>query len=251
LCAKEPSFRRYGHLMCVVSDSANFAVADLNSLAACLFVSARTAADRAWMRWFFLDALAYILLAQRYTVPVHAACVARHETGVLLCGRSGAGKSTLSFACARAGWTFLSDDGTWLLPDREDSAAIGRPFRARFRTDASQWFPELKGFPQSVRPDGKVSIEVALEQFPKIRTARNCRVGSVVVLDRQTRSKAQLQTIPPAEVVDFMSEEIRSYGEKVDRRSEKTLRNLVHVPAYRLQYDGLDRAVELLSGLEL
>jgi len=249
--AGAPSFHRYDHLLCVVSDSDNFAVADLNSLEACLFVSAQTAADRAWMRWFFLDALAYILLAQRYTVPVHAACVARQQAGVLLCGRSGAGKSTLSFACARAGWTFLSDDGTWLLPESGDSTAIGRPFLARFRTDAPRWFPELDGFPQSVRPDGKVSLEIPLEQVPDIRTARNCRVSSVVLLDRRPGWQAQVQEIPPSEAIEFMLEEIRSYGAEVDRRSRQTVRKLAHVPAYRLQYDGLDRAVELLSGLKL
>lgn len=249
--ASAPSFRRYGHLMSVVSDSGNFAVADLNSLEACLFVSARTAADRASLRWFFLDALAYVLLAQRYTVPVHAACVARQQAGVLLCGRSGAGKSTLSFACARAGWTFLSDDGTWLLPNQEDSTAIGRPFHARFRPDAPRWFPELERFAQSVRPDGKVSIEILLEQFPKIRTARNSRVSGVVLLERRPGSRARIQEISPVEAVDFLLEEIRSYGEEVDRRNERTLRKLTRVPAYRLRYDGLDRGVEILSELKL
>lgn len=249
--AGAPSFRRYDYLMCVVSDSDNFAVADLNSLEACLFVSTRTAADRAWLRWFFLDALAYILLAQRYTVPVHAACVARQQAGVLLCGRSGAGKSTLSFACARAGWTFLSDDGTWLLPNQEDSTAIGRPFHARFRTDAPRWFPELVGVAHSVRPDGKISLEVPLDQFPKIRTACTSRVSSVVLLDRRPGAKARIRQISPVEAVDFLLEEIRSYGEEVDRRSERTLRKLVRIPAYRLRYDGLDRGVELLSELKL
>lgn len=249
--AGAPSFRRYDRLMCVVSDSDNFAIADLNSLEACLFVSARTAADRAWLRWFFLDALAYVLLAQRYTVPVHAACVARQKAGVLLCGRSGAGKSTLSFACARAGWTFLSDDGTWLLPNQKESTAIGRPFHARFRPDAPRWFPELEGFPQSVRPDGKVSIEIPLQQFPKIQTARNSRISSVVLLDRRPGSQAFVREISPVEAVDFLSEEIRSYGEDVDRRNERTLRKLAGVPAYRLRYDGLDRGVELLSELKL
>jgi hypothetical protein len=248
--AARPSFRRYERLLCVVSDSDNFAVADLDALDACIFVSQRTATDHAWMRWFFLDAVAYVLLAQRYTVPVHAACVANHDSAVLLCGRSGAGKTTLSFACARAGWTFLSDDGTWLLPDQNESLAVGRPFHARFRPDATRWFPELERFSECVRPDGKVFLEVPLAQFPEIRTADQSRVGCLVWLDRRPGFAAELKPVPPVNVVDRMLEEIGRYGEEVDRRSQQTLHRLVQLPAYRLRYDRLEHGVELLSGLE-
>ena len=85
-----------GHLYAVVGDVHNFAVLDLRGLAASMFVSLRTAADHSWLRWFFVESLAYTLLAQRYVVPVHAACIARDGAGLLLCGSSAAGKSTLA-----------------------------------------------------------------------------------------------------------------------------------------------------------
>ena len=119
----EPTFRKQGHLLSFVSDAHNFAAGDRLTLSASFHLSDATAADHAWLRWFYLESMAYMLLTQRYVVSLHAACVASRGAGILLCGKSGAGKSTLSFACARAGFTYVSDDCTWLLAGSEDRIA--------------------------------------------------------------------------------------------------------------------------------
>ena len=118
------------------------------------------------MRWFYLEAMAYLLLTQRYVVSVHAACVAYDGAGILICGKSGSGKSTLSFACARAGFTYVSDDSTWFLTGSEDRVAIGKPHQLRFRHDVARHFPELAGYIASAHPNGKLSIEVPTSLFP-------------------------------------------------------------------------------------
>ncbi len=246
LLAPPPTFRRQGHLFSIVSDADNFAIADLRLLEGCIFVSDQTAKDHAWLRWYFVEALGYLLLAQRDTVPVHAACVAREGSGILLCGASGAGKSTLSFACARAGWTFVSDDATSLLPD-SDSAAIGRPHRARFRPDAPRWFAELERFAERVRPNGKLSLEVPLAEFPEIRTTHRCTVGALVALERGTGARAALEPADSAEIAGQLLQDSTSYGEDGDRIREQTVRKLSRLPAYRLNYSGLEDAVALLS----
>ena len=248
--APPPSYRRHGHIFCVVSDADNFAVADLRLLEGGIFVSAQTAADHAWLRCFFIEAAGYVLLAQRYAVPVHAACVAGSSSGALLCGPSSAGKSTLAFACARAGWTFVTDDASWLLPEGADSTAIGRPHQARFRVDAPSLFPELEGFSERVRPNGKLTVEVPLEEFPEIRTAAKCRVGHLVMLARGGGAPPRLERIPSAEVVEFLNQDAPSYGEEVDRLREQTVRKLLDLSAYRLRYERLDDALELLSRLK-
>lgn len=245
--APPPAFRQHGHLFCVVSDVHNFAVADLRTLEGCIFVSARTAADHAWLRWYFVESLAYTLLAQRYVMPVHAACVARGGCGVLLCGASGAGKSTLSFACARAGWTFVSDDCTWLLPDSDDPVGVGRPHQARFRNDAPQWFPELERFAERVRPNGKLSLEVALREFSEIRTASRSAIGAMALLNRVPGAAARAEKIEAAEIVEFLLADSASYGDEVDHLRERTVQKLLYVPAYRLHYDRLSDGVKALS----
>ena len=247
--APEAVFRNQRRLFTIVADRDNFACYESGSLFGYCFVSQKTAADHAWFRFYFLETMAYMLLAQRWVMPVHAACVARDETGVLLCGLSNAGKSTLAWACARAGWTYVTDDGTWLLTQTEDRDALGRCRSIRFRDDAPRLFPELQEYIRRARPNGKISIEVPLDAFPQIRTASRCRVGSVVLLDRREGAATSAQPVAAAEAIGLLLRDMPWYGDEVRTMYERTARRLLEVPAYRLTYEKLDQAVALLSNL--
>ena len=247
--APEPSFRLQGHLVAMVSDRHNFACLDLNALFGHAFISQATADDHAWFRWFFLESLVYMALVQRYMVPMHAACVARNGAGVLLFGGSSAGKSTLAFACARAGWTYITDDATTLIQGSEDRSVIGKPHQVRFRDDAPLLFPELQGYLTRARPNGKLSIEVPLSAFPHIQTAPRCQAGFLVWLDRRSGVAAHVEVMAAEQVI---AESLRggcSYGGEVQERHEKAMRRLMDLPAYRLVYERLDDAIGLLSQL--
>ena len=97
--------RKQGHLYSIVSDAANFAQVELRSQFGFVHVSQKTASDHSWLRWFFVEPVAYLMLGQRQVVMVHAGCVSRNGSGLMLCGASESGKSTLAYACARAGWS--------------------------------------------------------------------------------------------------------------------------------------------------
>jgi len=247
--APEPSFRSQGHLLSIVSCPDNFAVLDLRALFAYAFVSARTAADHAWFRWFFLDPMALILLTQRHVAPVHAAYVVCSGSGILLCGPSGAGKSTLAYACARAGWTYVSDDCTWLLPEVEHPHAIGAPHRVRLRHDAPALFPELAGSIARARPNGKIAIEVRTAELPGILTAPRSAVNALVFLRRAVNATPRLETLPSSALWEELVRDgaYASYGEETDRRLERERRKLLRVPGFRLHYRDWEDALELLS----
>jgi hypothetical protein len=249
--ATRPRFRMQRHLFSVVSDANNYAIGDSKSWFACFFLSEETAADHARLRWHYVESMAYLLLAQRYVVPIHAACVAKDGAGILLCGASGAGKSTLSFACARAGWTFLSDDCTWLRADSNDRMAIGKPHQARFRDNAPAVFPDLAGYATSIRPGGKLSLEVPLSDFPQIRTASRCAIRALAFLNRQTGLRPRAERLPPGEGVDELLQDLPTYGPEVDAMHERAIRGLENLPAWRLHYDSLDDALKLLSEVML
>ena len=76
---------------------------------------ANTAADHPLLRYHFLIAGGATLIEQRAFSPLHGALVVRNGSGVMLAGDSFAGKSTLAYACARAGWTYVSDDGAFVV----------------------------------------------------------------------------------------------------------------------------------------
>ena len=245
LCG-ETSHRAQGHLYGVVSDRDNFASLDLAALRASVFISRATAQDHPRLRWYFLESLAYMLLAQRHVVPVHAGCVAREGRAVLLCGPTQAGKSTLAYACARAGWTYISDDAVFLIPGC-GRKVIGRHRHVRFRLDAPRLFPELERFVSVERPNGKVSIEVPLEDLPEISAATSAEAACAVVLHRGKDCEAQ--PITAGELTAVLLRDMPSYGRQVNAIHEQAVANLARVPAYRLHYQDLDAAIARLGGV--
>jgi hypothetical protein len=245
-----PSHRLQGHLYSIVADPYNFAHVDLRQQFGFFQVSEATAADHSWLRWFFLESAAYVVLTQRYIVPIHAACIARERFGILLSGPSCAGKSTLSYACARAGWTFVSDDATWLLPNQPERLAIGRPEQARFRPDAPRLFPELEPYIARARPNGKISIEVPIAELRDIRTADRVTIEAVVFLDRGDGA-AGIQSVSGAEAVERVLADLPCYSDAVDAMHERTVRKLAGARAWRMRYETLEDALELLGTLVL
>ena len=249
--AAEPTFRKQRHLLSFVSDAHNFATGDSLTMSASFHLTESSAADHAWLRWFFLESMAYMLLTQRYVVSLHAACVASHGAGILICGPSGAGKSTLSFACARAGFTYVADDCTWLLVGSEDRMAIGKPHQVRFRHDVARHFPELESYLASAHPNGKLSIEVPTNLFPAVRTAGRCPIRCLVFVDRESHGPAKVERMEAGEAVGWLLADIPSYGAEVNATHEKTIHSLNCLPAWRLRYRTLDDAVRLLSELPI
>ncbi len=249
--AATPVFRNQARLFSIVSDPHNHAVCESRCLSGFAFVSEKTAGHHRKLREYFLEAMVYTLLAQRYVVPVHAACVARNGSGVLLSGPSEAGKSTLAFGCARAGWTYVGDDATWLLAgaDAADRMAIGRSHVVRFREDAPRVFPELADYVARERPNGKISIEVPLADFPQIRTARRCPVACVVFLDRRPGAAPAIWKIPPEEMMERLLADMPSYEEDVNAMYARTVGRLAEVPSYGIRYGSLGDAIRLLAGL--
>jgi hypothetical protein len=244
----QPAFRCQRHLLAVIGDADNFAIADLDRLFGFLLVSSQTAADHQWLRWFFLESVVYSLLEQRHVVPVHAACIARNGRGVLLCGASGAGKSTLSWACARGGWTFIADDCTWLLAGPSDREVRGRPDRARFRGDAATLFPELDGFIERARPNGKLCMEVPLSAFPQIETESRCTVGCLAFLDRGPFAPS-LRKLSAEDALELLIRDRATFGPQTDRFHEEALRKLASLPSYRLRYKRLADGRNLVDSL--
>lgn len=245
--APVPVFRGQRHLFSIVADRDNLAAFDPQSLFGFCCVSAKTAANHQWLRWHFLEGVIYMMLAQRHVVPVHGGCVSQHGSGVLLCGVSGAGKSTLAYACARAGWTFIADDTVLLLAESDDRVGIGRPHQARFREDAAELFPELAGHASGTLPNGKPGMEIAMSELPQIRTAAHCTIDTVVFLERRRGRQAHAEPMAAAEVLDRLLEEGPSYGDEVLARHEKAIRRIAGMPAWRMRYDTLAEALELLA----
>ena len=245
---KRPKFRAHMHLMSIVVDSRNHVICDLSRGCAFGWVTTPVAAQPEFLRLRFLEPSVMSILVAAHLAPVHAALVTRQGVGVALCGNSFAGKSTLAYACARNGWTFVCDDGTFLIRKRTDRYAIGNPHSLRFRKDAKKLFPELADCVVAVRPNGALGLEVPTSRLP-VSTASGSSIDHLVFLNRSTSGRARMNRRPASDALSWL-EGARLYGPaEVQADQRRAYRRLLDAGLWELQYSHLDEAVELLDRL--
>jgi hypothetical protein len=245
----EPIRRQYNHLYSLVADVDNQALLDLRSGINFTWVTSATVQSRIYFRNNFLEKAVYLLLGALVVTDLHAACVSKNGKGILLIGGSGAGKSTLAYACAREGWTYTSDDTSYLINDSQIARVIGHYHRARFRPSAKELFLALENFELSPRMEGKPSIEVLISELPVEKTATEATVDRIVYLNRRPSSAGELIRMPNGTATKRACDELFSAGE-IRTKHESILQILSDIPTYELQYSDLAggiRALELLS----
>jgi hypothetical protein len=245
-CPPEPTRRQYNHLYSLVADPDNQALLDLKSCTSFIWLKKAAVDSRLYFRYNFLEKVVYLLLGSSVVTDLHAACISKHGKGILLCGDSGAGKSTLSYACARAGWTYTSDDTSYLINESSVPHVIGHSHRMRFRPTAKTLFPELQDRELTPRLEGKPSIEIPTSELLGLLTASEARVHSIVYLNRSASGRGRLVPLPEGTATQRTRKELYSAGE-IRIKHEKLLEVLSGIPAYELQYSDLNHAIYQLE----
>lgn len=249
-CPPEPMRREYNHLYLLVADVHNQSVLDLKRYINFTWITEGALGNRTYFRYNFLEKAVYLLLGASVVTDLHAACVSKNRKGILLCGDSGAGKSTLAYACARAGWTYTSDDTSYLINDCDPPRVIGHSHRARFRPSAQALFPELMSYELSPRLEGKPSLEIPIAELPVAQSAPETSVDAIVFLNREAQGGSKLVRLPQGTATERMSKELYSAGE-IRAMHENKLEALRTISTYGLQYRNLQegiQALELLVG---
>jgi hypothetical protein len=167
-CPPAPTYRYLPKAITMVADADNFGIADFEHGRTWMVVSTAALRYPLYLRQFFLECAVGGHIATNYVTPVHAGCVVLDGRGVLLCGDSGAGKSSLSYACARAGWGYVSDDASFLLNGGSKRIVIGDCHKVRFRPSVAELFPEMAGMEITPRAEGKPSIVVPTATMPHV-----------------------------------------------------------------------------------
>lgn len=250
----ESVIRSREHMMSIIADPRNFVICDFDRGFAYGWVTKSTAADHPLLRYRFLLAGGATLVEQRAFAALHGGLVERNGCGVMLAGDSFAGKSTLAYACARAGWTYISDDGAFLVRKRSDRYAVGDPYSIRFRPDAPQFFPELADRLPTVRPNGKVAIEILTAELG-LKIAPGCQVDHVVWLNREIPaparlpSKAHLRRVSQEGLLEGWAQ-YATFGAKEVRAAQRRCHErILSAQLWEMQYSGLDQAVARLERL--
>ena len=243
-----PGHTLQGSTLVQVADLDNFYITDLRRGRTMGRVTPTAVTCSRYLRYFFLEGPALSMISSMHAVAVHGACVRAAGKGVLLCGDSGEGKSTLAYAGARAGWTYVSDDSTYLPVDREDRLAVGNCSQIRFRPSGSALFPELAGRPITPRAAGKPSIEVRTSEWPEISTANATLVHHVVFLNRRFADTQELISLRPSSVMPWFKQHLISPPE-LRPAQEAALERLLGAGVFELRYHNLEWAIERINEL--
>jgi len=236
------------HLMSLTASADNFVAMDFKEAYAFGWVTPEVAADHPVLRYRFLSSAMLTMVAQLALAPLHCALVARNGCGVALFGDSFAGKSTLAYACARVGWTFLSDDGTHLVRKSSDRYAIGDPYEMRFREDAKFLFPELADRLVVARPNGKIGIEVLTNELP-IETAPGCSIDHLVFLNRNESGATRLQRYSKDDAMTACEEYVVYGTADVRAAQSQCYQRLLGAGIWELHYSDFDGAIARLEQL--
>jgi hypothetical protein len=246
-CPPAPWARIMQPLAVTVSDSNNYYIADLSRNRTQMTLSTAGLRNKPFLRCFYLDGIVGCHLATRHATPIHAGCVVLDGSGVLLCGDSGAGKSTLSYACARSGWTYVTDDCSFLLNSGTKRLVTGNCHQVRFRPSAAEFFPEVRGLEITPRAVGKPSIELPTAPMTHITLAQSAKIDFIVFLNRRT-GPPQLRPYRKDVARYFMRQTLYGSPESLALQYE-AIDHLLKIEVFELRYDDIDWAIGRLRML--
>ena len=242
-------FHAHRHLFAFVSDAKNLAVCDTQARSGTAWLTSAAVEDAAFFRYNFLEAMALELIVSLYLTPFHAACVARDGRGMLLCGDSGAGKSSLAYGCGRRGWSYLSDDASYLIRRcAEERLVLGHPHRVRLRPDAPRLFPELSSHAPSLRGNGKMSLEIQTRTLDSFPTARSTAVDRFVLLKRTSDGGTRLTRVDKADARAICEPIFYWWDAQISAEQQATFDTLLGASeVLSLEYSDLEKAIDLLE----
>ena len=238
-----PTYRFVRPLFTSIVDGGNYVLSDLERGHSYTVMTRGMLESTLYVEYFFM----MVPLGALPVKTVHAACVALDGHGVMLCGDSGAGKSTLSYACARAGWEYVSDDGSYLL-DCERRIVTGNSHQIRLRPSASELFPEIQGLGPTPRAAGKPSIEFSTVPMQHVKRRTSVQVDHIVFLNRNSGSLPMLMPYRKDVARLYMNQTI--FGtEEASLSHARCIDQMLAADVYELRYTDLDWAIERLRRL--
>ena len=176
--------------------------------------------------------------------PLHAACVVRNGLGIVLCGDSGAGKSTLAYACARRGWTLVSDDSLHALPGHGTTIASFSS-TIHLRGPVRAMFPELCSEQLGIAPNGKQALTILPAQR-RFQTARTATVERTIFLSRRSGSP-RFSPYDPEAAARYFFKYLWQPGLPAHHRRLREIINSTEVLLF--EFEQLDEAIDALEDL--
>jgi hypothetical protein len=192
-----PYFRALDHLYYATYGPCDSMLVD--QLGRCVVGSFSPAASRDVRHWkqTVLPVLLGIASASIGVTPIHCACVVKDGSGLLLGGESGAGKSTTALSLSRNGFSYLSDDCTYLSRSSTGVRAWGLSTPVKLLPDAVSYFPELVSLDPVLSLNGEWALNVDPTKISNVERCLSCIPRWLVFLEREERRADSSPVIRP------------------------------------------------------
>jgi hypothetical protein len=231
-CWSKPHFRALDYLYYATYGPCDSMLVDQMGRRVIGSFSPAVARDLRYWKQTVLPVLMGIASASIGVTPVHCACVVKGGSGLLLGGESGAGKSTLALSLSRNGFSYLSDDCTYLSRTGTGMRAWGLPTPVKLLPDAVSYFPELVSFDPVLSLNGEWALNVDPTEISNVERCLSCAPRWLVFLERKvdslpvikplssceaaSRLVADLETMPPI-IFDQYEYQLDTINRLVDR----------------------------------
>jgi hypothetical protein len=174
-------------LLAGTTGSSNCVVVSPQELAALVVVSPRMLRFPYHTRYELIEFAVFTLAARvQGLVALHAACVGRAGSGVLLMGPSGAGKSTVTLQCLSDGLSILAEDSLFVTP--KSLLATGVSNFLHVRADSLRWVADrrvlarIRKSPMIRRRSGMRKYEIDLRESGYPLAKRPFKLAAIVFL---------------------------------------------------------------------
>jgi len=194
-----PHFRALDHLYYATYGPCDSMLVDQMGRRVIGSFSPAAARDLRHWKQTVLPVLLGIVSASIGVTPVHCACVVKGGSGLLLGGESGAGKSTMALSLSRNGFSYLSDDCTYLSRTGTEMRAWGLPTPVKLLPDAVSHFPELVSLDPVLSLNGEWVLNMDPTEISNVERCLSCAPQWLVFLERKTDSQPVIKPLSPLE----------------------------------------------------
>jgi hypothetical protein len=241
-----PYFRGLDHLVFAAFDLESALLVDLGKRRIIGRFSPAMAADVIYWNRVIFPTLFGIVSPSVGITALHCACLARNGNALLLAGASGSGKSTLSLALAQNGFSFLSDDWTYLSRQGSELLAWNSMSRLKLLPDARVHFPELAALEPGVSVNGELAYELEPEEVFGVHRSKHAEPRWVIFLERQENAEFTLIEVPSTEAAMRLGGDLEDLPSMLCEARlflEETVKNVATRRCWVLRYGGNPHAI--------
>jgi hypothetical protein len=192
-----------------------------------------------------------VLGAAMGLVPMHCACLESEGDGLLIAGLSGAGKSTLSVALSQNGFSYVSDDWTYMSRHHNSLMAFGTSAPVKLLPDAASHFPNLTRYDLQKSMNGELAYEVDIVEAFNARVEKACEPRWLMFLERLPHSEVEFVPIESSIARNYLNSSVETLPIELSEASAMrslTLEVVSKLPCWLLRYGGTPQvAAEHLS----